>query len=128
MPQYAAFDPIEFPWALGFLSVVSILQDGNYRYRIDGTRVVEFFGVEMGGKLLSDYPFPQRKQRIKESFELVRNAKAPVKIERNVFVEEKSLRMHLLLLPFSNDGKDVSEIMSCLAYGADLAAPISKTP
>lgn len=125
MPPYSAFDPIEFPWALGYLSIVSVLKDGDYRYRIDGTHVVAYFGIEMGGKLLSDYPFPHRKQRIIESFAMVRKAKAPVKIVRNTFIEGKSLRMHLLLLPFSEDDNDVSEIMSCLAYGAALETPIS---
>lgn len=113
MPPFSSFDPVEHREALGYLSVVSVLDDGEYHYRLDGTNVVAYFGVEMTRKNLSDYPFPERRARIRRSFEAVKAAKSPVHISRNIYLENKPLNIQLLLLPFSVDGERVTEIMSC---------------
>jgi hypothetical protein len=120
MPPYAAFDPVEFRWALGHLSVATELPDGDYLYRVDGTAVVEYFGVEMTGKRLSAYPGDARRRRIRDSFDLVRAARKPVYVRRNTMVDGFVLHMHILLLPFGAPGAAVAEIMSCLAHGKAL--------
>lgn len=121
MPPYSAFDPVEHRGALGYLSVVSALDDGDYFYRIDGTEVVAYFGVEMSRRKLSDYPFPERRARIAGSFDAVKNARAPIYVQRNIHIENKPLNIRLLLLPFSDDAERVTEIMSCFADGKDTA-------
>lgn len=122
MPPYSAFDPVALPWVLGPISVVSVLDDGDYRYRVDGTRVVDYFGVEMSGKKLSEHPNPTAQKRIGDSFAFVRAAKAPVSVRRDAVYEKRSIRVVLLLLPFAKDSENVSEIISCLATGADVSS------
>lgn len=123
MPPYSAFDPVALPWALGHISVVSVLDDGDYRFRVDGTRVVDYFGVELSGKKLSEHPSAVARNKIGESFAFVRAAKTPTKVRRDVATDTRLLRIELLLLPYSKDGAAVTEIMSCLAAGVDGAAP-----
>ncbi|MFM7345018.1 MAG: PAS domain-containing protein [Tagaea sp.] len=120
LPRFRQFDPVENSCALGHVSVATLLPDGDFRYRVDGSHVVEYFGVEMTGKRLSEYPYPARRAAIQASFETVRAARKPVKIKRDRIVDGRSIRIHLLLLPFADGGPAVTDIMSCLAHGPEI--------
>jgi hypothetical protein len=54
MPRQDKIDPLEMRDALGFLFLLDVLDGGaDFRYRVYGSKIVDRYGVDMTGKLLS---------------------------------------------------------------------------
>jgi hypothetical protein len=54
-------DPIKMPrHTLPYLIVAQMLPDGDFLYRLSGTKMDEFMGVVVQGKRLSELPIDQR--------------------------------------------------------------------
>src|SRR3954468_8007033 len=56
-PMRADFDPLEFWFAVGTVSLIDVIsatpsQPRRYFFRLDGTRQVDLFGVDFTGKFL----------------------------------------------------------------------------
>lgn len=111
MPARQAFDPFDVPWILGDLSLIEIVP-GDYLFRVDSSRAVQFFGSEMTGRLLSQYPGAgsARIGHIRNAYDTVVAARAPHVWLRDALVQGKRRQIEQLLVPLGSAAGDVSHI------------------
>ncbi|MBI1245274.1 MAG: PAS domain-containing protein [Alphaproteobacteria bacterium] len=117
MPARADIDAVEIGWALGDVSLIDVLPDGDFRWRVDGTNLSAFFGCDMGGRKLSQYPFPEFIEKLRARL------LAPVRRREPVF--ETSMFEHgdyrwnydTLMLPLAADGRNVDMLIQMIDIG-----------
>ena len=114
MPARRDIDPVEFPWALGDISLIDAEPDGEFRWRLDGTNLAEFFHCEMTGKTTRDYGYPEYSGNLRGYFaEAVRLAGPTFRRQR--FVDKnRSWNYAMLILPLSSDGKSVDMLIQMI--------------
>lgn len=114
----AAFDPIDVPWALGYLTFVEVVP-GDFFYRVDSGRAVDFFGHEMTGRLLSQYPLAERIPIIRASCETVVASGRPHVWLRDMERRRRRWRVEQTFLPFTTDGSRVTHLAVALDTTTD---------
>jgi hypothetical protein len=115
MPARADIDPVEFGWALGNLSLIDVLPDGRFRWRLDGTNIVDFFRCDMTGKELDAYPHADAVGRMRENFGKAVETRAPHYFVSRYDTDRRSWRYQTLVLPLSDDGETVNMLLQMLA-------------
>jgi hypothetical protein len=115
MPSRADIDPVEFPWALGDLSLIDVLPDGRFRWRLDGTNLVDFFRCDMTGKELDRYPHADSIERLRVNFGKAVGSRAPHHFMNRYDDARRSWRYQTLVLPLSDDGETVNMLVEMLA-------------
>ncbi len=58
LPAKRDFDPLDHPQALGTLMILERLEDGDYLYRLHGTKAAEQFGRDLTGRRLREVAGP----------------------------------------------------------------------
>jgi hypothetical protein len=125
MPSRRDIDPIEVPALLPHLQLVDIV-GGRFRYRLVGTELVTVFGRDYTG-MFPDELFPgTRGQMICEVFAAVRKARKPMFL-RNRYLTAKhwDLEASRLLMPLSDNDREVNMILGALTFGQDAASRIA---
>src|SRR5215469_7197541 len=56
MPLVAEIDPLAMKPALGYILLVDPEPDGDFRYRLYGSRIAAISGFDLTGKRVSDHP------------------------------------------------------------------------
>lgn len=112
-PQRADLDPIDLRFMLDRISLVEIHGTANRRYklRLVGSWWVQKFGVEGTGTWVEDWPNPTQRQVTLASYEALIMHRRPVLVARNAIADGNVLDFELLLLPFSEDGTQISLIV-----------------
>jgi hypothetical protein len=116
LPGRADIDPLEFPWALGYVTLHDVLPDGDFRVRLDATKAVEFFGIELTGTRLSAHRDGEMGARMAQTLANVIGARAPLLLARDFPMRNRYWRYESLMLPFAADGKTVDMVASVLGY------------
>jgi hypothetical protein len=119
LPARADLDPVEIPWALGHLSLIDVLPDGDFRFRLDAPRNAEFFKLDMTGKTLADYPYPDRAVFMRRSYAAAARG-VPQLAQRDFTLEFRRWRYEILLLPLAPAGGRVDILMSMLHIGDEM--------
>ncbi len=125
MPARADLLPEEMkPW-LGNLMLIDVTPDGDYVYRLYGTRFVEQFGVEMTGKTIKVLASAQA-DAIRSEYDMVRRARAPharsYTASFDVFLHGPIDKVELvrtwerLVLPLARAQENVVEMLLIGAY------------
>jgi hypothetical protein len=121
MPQRRDFDPADVPRHLPgilLIDVEGITDDGAgetvgiYRYRVVGSQEVANRGHNPTGKLVVEGYFAGSLEDALRSYEIVRRSKSFL-YEPMQFVTDDHLTIdeYSILLPFSEDGETVSQIL-----------------
>jgi hypothetical protein len=116
LPGRADIDPLEFKWALGYVTLHDVLPDGDIRVRLDATKAVEFFGVDLTGTRLSAHRDGEMGAMMAQTFAHVIGKRAPLLLERDFKARNRYWRYQSLMLPFAADGKNVDMLASVLSY------------
>jgi hypothetical protein len=116
LPGRADIDPLEFPWALGYVTLHDVLPDGDIRVRLDATKAVEFFGVDLTGMRLSAHRDRNMGAKMAQSFTHVADTRTPLLLDRDFLSQNRNWRYQALVLPFAADGKAVDMVASVLSY------------
>ena len=117
MPQRRDFDPIDLPKHLPgiiLIDVEGIDEDGIgiYRYRVVGTAEVSNRGYDPTGKLVTEGYFGPSLPEVVDDYETVRQTRSflyePIEFIADDYkvIDELSI-----VLPFSEDGETVSQIL-----------------
>jgi hypothetical protein len=54
-PARADFDPLDVPYALGYLSIIEVHRDPlRFYFRLDGTKQVDLFGIDCTRRYLDE--------------------------------------------------------------------------
>lgn len=114
------FDPpLDVPWLLDCIIWVEVLSDGDFLYRVVGTKVREGIGQEVSGKRLSAIDLGGFEQEIRKLFSgLCEHKKA--RFMRGFYVrnEERETSWEAAALPILNKDGDVTRILVGMAYRA----------
>ncbi|MBI1245275.1 MAG: PAS domain-containing protein [Alphaproteobacteria bacterium] len=117
MPARANIDPLEFSWALGDVSLIDVLPEGDFRWRLDGSNSAAFFGTEMQGRRLSEYPHPQFIEPMRAILMRPVETGEPVFITRVYAKDARRWNYDSLLLPLGEDGAHVDMLVQMLDIG-----------
>lgn len=116
MPRRADIDPVQIPAHLPHIFMLDVLPNGDYRYRLMGTALVEGTGRDVTGRLLSDVHGgrPHVFRQLKALFDQVAQFKHPVYSRGLVFwlKNDDFRRFEGGYFPLSEDGEHVSIILA----------------
>lgn len=113
LPRRGDLDPVEFPWALGYVSIVEPRPGGRFFYALDGTATAQFFGADMTGRHLDEYPGAAHDTHV-AAYEKIVQLRRPLRWLRDATIRHKRWHFEIALLPFSEDGKTVDAFASVL--------------
>lgn len=113
MPDWSDFDPLDVPYALGFLSVIEVHRDPlRFYFRLDGTKQVELFGIDCTWRYLDEAMPPDHAAMAGQSYREVVECRAPRHHSRKIGFHERIIDYEVLILPFSRDGAGVDILMT----------------
>jgi hypothetical protein len=125
MPCRRDIDPAELPfWLLPHLQLTDAIEGGRrFRYRLVGTAIVGAFGAEFTGKHVDELPSGNGLDVAHAFYDTVCDAKQPV-FARSAYNATKGVSRitNRLLLPLSEDGREVSAIAGAVTF--EFARPL----
>src|SRR5690349_17873915 len=116
-PLRADFDPLEFSFAVGFVSLIDVIPKTptaprRFYFRLDGTRQVDLLGVDFTGKHL-DQVADEEGTRIAElSYGAAVDQGEPQYYVRQVEFHERPIQYEIVILPLSRTGAAVDMLMT----------------
>ena len=116
-PLRADFDPLEFWFAVGYVSLIEVIYapgSGARRYffRLDGTRQVDLFGVDFTGKFLDQVADAEGTRVAEESYGAVVDQGEPQYHVRQVDFHDRPIQYEIAILPLSKTGEGVDMLMT----------------
>ena len=113
MPARKDFNPLHVPDALGNLLLVDVQHDPrDYTIRLIGTNITELTGKDNTGQSASN--FGDAAMIVSRFDWLLENKKPYVSKDEFIWSARDSRSYSALVLPFSENGEDVSIIFCCL--------------
>jgi hypothetical protein len=111
-------DPVRLPAKIlpGFTIIEILRNPDDFRYRLLGTNLTQFFGRDSTGKRFSEIEYPQPQgERLKRYFELVANDGAVVYRETTAdWANRDYITIASMFLPGSSDGKEIDLIFGAV--------------
>lgn len=113
-PQRTDLDPIDLRFMLDRIALVEIHGEAERRYklRLVGTWWTEKHGFEATGTWLENWPNPAQLKVTLASYEALLAQRQPILLLRNEMVDGAVLNYEAMLLPFSEDGMQISMIVA----------------
>lgn len=114
MPARADFDPLEFRWALGSVVLFDVVDDPSgerFRYRLAGSTLTGWLGVDLTGRFLNDHPMPEVREFLVAHCRNVVRTRAPLAASHFRVLDGQRVRTDLLTLPLSSDGGRVDILL-----------------
>jgi hypothetical protein len=117
MPTRGAIDPIGL-WAwLGNLMLIEAAPAGEFRYRVYGTGLAEYYGRDLTGKTTAQLR-PEVRALVLAEYGAVFRTGQPMVVKHTRRVRDHRTPVEKLILPFSGDGDGVVRLLAG-AYPAD---------
>ena len=118
MPARRDIDPIEMKLWLGNLLLVEFPEDRmQYRIRVDGVNIAQFYGKSREGKGIEAMTSEEERRIVLPQYFLVLDHKQPAYYETQFVASEGVLiAQRKLLLPLSEDGERVNMILVGLYF------------
>jgi len=102
-PPRMALDPLDLKPLLGHITLMDVIRPPagpqRFRYRLFGTAFVEWFGFDLTGKTIDDWPQPEYRDYLNASYREVVAAGRPFRRYRSVVKDGRLLRYEALMLP-----------------------------
>ncbi|WP_439817758.1 PAS domain-containing protein [Zavarzinia sp. CC-PAN008] len=119
MPSRADIDPVEIPYALGYICLADVIAGPprRFRFRLDGTVQTRFFGFDMTGWYLDEFPDPEYRETALATFGEACDRAAPMYRDRNMERDGRTWRYQALYLPLGADGRTVDMLMVTIIPG-----------
>jgi hypothetical protein len=124
-PSRADFDPLEFWFAVGYVSLIDVRtsdecpparagETGRRRYffRLDGTRQVDLFGVDFTGKFLDQVADVEARRVAEQSYGAAVDQGEPQYHVRQVDFHGRPIQYEIAILPLSKTGEGVDMLMT----------------
>ena len=117
-PSRADFDPIDFKYILGRLSLLDVLGDPvRFRYRVHGSDIVARFGVDLTRRYVDEAPSRGHREAALEDYGAAVVRREPIVMYRgHQFIDARTWGCEILVLPLSDDGDTVQQLFSGLAW------------
>lgn len=121
MPARKDIDPTEMkPW-IGNLILVEFPDDVlQFRVRLEGTNIVDFYGTSRTGRGIEALTNAQERELLLAQYGAVLDRREPAYyVARFISSEGKHVHQVKLLLPLSNDGQRVNMILGGIYFGRE---------
>jgi hypothetical protein len=111
MPACAAIDAVEL-WAwLGNLMLIEVTAPGEFRYRVYGTGLAEYYGRDLTGKTTAALR-PEVRALVCQEYAAVCQSAQPLLVTHTRRVRDQPMVVEKLILPFSGDGTSVARLLA----------------
>jgi hypothetical protein len=115
-PSRDDFDPLDFWYAVGYVSLIDVRssETGRRRYffRLDGTRQVDLFGVDFTGKFLDQVYDAASLPLAEASYGAAVEQGEPHYYVRQVEFHGRPIQYEIVILPLSRSGGAVDMLMT----------------
>jgi hypothetical protein len=123
MPARRDIDPLEFPYVLGHLIMVDVLEDPQrFRVRLHGSNLVARMHFDMTGKFYDELPLPEWRTYVLDRCRGLAASGEPMLLMNDLVLDGRRSRYEALWLPFSDDGTAVNLLICAMIYGEASAA------
>ena len=103
MPPREAIDPLDFPYILGYVTLVDVEPaPRRYRFRLDGSRLVELSGIDYTGKYLDQLGLPDYIDFIAAGYDRVVDGAKPYAYRKEGAFDQKLFDEETLILPLGH--------------------------
>ena len=114
-PARQAIDPLDMKPMLGHVAILDVVEQAadrlpHFRYRLFGTAFVEWFGFDMTGRLIDDWPQPEYRDLMNTSYREVVAAGRPFRRYRSFVKDSRILHYEGLMLPLGRPDR-IEQIM-----------------
>lgn len=124
MPLRGDIDPIEIPTLLPHLQFVERAEDGEYRYRLTGSAIVDAYGLNPKGKGVVDFFGEERAVLASRYYTRVFDTCRPLFVQsRFVLHSYRHLQTTRVLLPLALNGEGVALILMGQTFDYDRRLP-----
>jgi hypothetical protein len=128
-PSRDDVDPLDFPYALGRVSLIEVERDPlRFRFRLVSTGLTEHLGYEMTGKYVDDLPEPSMREFTRAFYERALDRHAPLHEASTVLIERYTWQYEVLVLPLASDGETVDMLMIYRRTERPAAASVGERP
>lgn len=111
-PGRSDLDPLEFHYLLGWISILEVSHNPRrFRYRLNGSLLVERFGVDMTGKYLDEFPQPEFRDLLTRLWSAAVDARRPIHEFHNRTIDKHRYDFETLRLPLAANGEDVDMLL-----------------
>lgn len=117
-PTKAEIDPVDFPYVLGYVTLVDVEPDPRrYRFRLDGSILVELSGTDYTGRYLDELPGAEYVAFIKETYDRVADSGAPYRYRKNDLLDQQQFSEETLILPLGDSPPIVDMLVVAVIPG-----------
>jgi hypothetical protein len=120
-PLRADFDPLEFRFAVGYVSLIDVIpaapaKSRRYFFRLDGTRQVDLFGVDFTGKFLDQVADAEGTRVAEQSYGAAVDGGEPQYHVRQVDFQGRPIQYEIAILPLTRSGERVDMLMTVVTH------------
>lgn len=119
-PRRGDIDPVDFSFMLDRIALTEIHDNPRrYRLRVVGSWWHRTSGKELTGTWIEDLPGVNQRRISIEAYERMLEARRPVVTVRDAWVDERKLSYEIMHLPLSEDGAEISMIITAIGPTAE---------
>lgn len=112
-PGRAEIDPLEFPYAVGYVTLVDVLHDPlRFRFRLVASPVTLHLGYELTGRFVDDVPEPAMRGYLDESYRRLVTDRVPLHERGERELGTRIWRHESILLPCCGPDGAINMIIS----------------
>jgi hypothetical protein len=118
-PTKAEIDPVEFPYILGYVTLVDVVRDPRrrYRFRLDGSILVALSGTDYTGRYLDELPGEQYVAFIRETYDRVVDSGEPFRYRKNELLDQELFSEETIVLPLGDHPPKVDMLVVAVIPG-----------
>lgn len=117
-PAKAEVDPVEFPYILGYVTLVDVEPSPRrYRFRLDGSILVELSGMDYTGRYLDELPGEEYVAFIVETYDRVVDSGEPYRYRKNGLFDQQHFSEETIILPIGDTPPRVDMLVVAVIPG-----------
>jgi hypothetical protein len=117
-PSKAEIDPLEFPYILGYVTLVDVEPaPRRYHFRLDGSILVELSGTDYTGRYLDELQGAEYVAFIKDTYDRVVDGGVPFRYRKNGLFDRQHFSEETLILPLGDAPPQVDMLIVAVIPG-----------
>ena len=117
-PAKAEIDPVEFPYILGYVTLVDVeAAPRRYRFRLDGSILAALSGTDYTGRYLDELPGEQYVAFITETYDRVVDSGEPFRYRKNELLDQQLFSEETIILPIGDAPPKVDMLVVAVIPG-----------
>jgi len=114
LPMRSAIDPVDLQDLLGWVLLMDWPEPGTFRFRLFGSRIADFYGIDLTGKTIRDFGNPRATRFVAERMWEVIDRRIPIATRSVREIQGRNVLVERLDLPFAGEDGKVGFVMTGL--------------